>query len=313
MIEARRLQPTDVLTLVPYSARTFHNEAWTRERIGGADTARPLAVAVDQVRALSRGRCAWVSFQHQRLMGLAGARKRGGEQAWEFDYLVDATPGHEATVDLLERAAADAGSQGVEKLFLRLDASSDLLPAAREAGFLPYQEEWLYATPSPPRVDVAWDLRAIVPADSYPLFRLYSRAVPEAVRRSEAATFGEWHAAREQRWLRNALQLVKEGDGRLQAWVAAVRLPQGVGVELLLDPEAEAEAEQLVGSALQALDARAGPVLVLIPKYEEALAARLERAGFLMQREFVCTLRRTVRPQTLPKAIPAVVKTVVGV
>src|SRR6266487_1286955 len=94
--DARAILPTDLLALVSYNGRSYHNQAWTRERIGAADATPTLGLVLDQFLAFAKGRSAWISVRRQRLQGLVGARQRGGRVAWEIDYLIDATPDHEA-------------------------------------------------------------------------------------------------------------------------------------------------------------------------------------------------------------------------
>src|SRR3989304_2119508 len=110
--EARPVLPTDLLALVTYQGRSYRNEAWPRERVGAAESQRPLGLVLDKFLAFSRGRSAWISVRRQRLRGLVGARRRGGRQAWEVDYLVDATPRHETGVGLLGWAIAEGGGGG---------------------------------------------------------------------------------------------------------------------------------------------------------------------------------------------------------
>ena len=316
--EARRVLPTDLLALVTYQGRSYRNEAWTRERLGADESQRPLGLVLDKFLAFSRGRSAWISVRRQRLQGLVGARRRGGRAAWEIDYLVDATPGHETVVGLLECAIAEVGRAGAEKLFLRLDADCDLLPVVLEAGFLAYQEEVLYCGQSGNRAvgqSATTDsipMRPVLPSDSYLLFRLYSATTPEATRRAEAATFGEWHAAQERRWLKNGVQLLREEDGQVRAAARAARLPQGVAVELALDEAALDETAAIVAAAAGAVEGGDCPVFVLVPRTAAGVALRLEEAGFEARQEFVCLMRRTTRPQKLLKLQPAIARNAVG-
>ena len=309
--EARAVLPTDLLALVAHR-RDYPNEAWTRERLGVAGPAAPgLGLALDQVRALARRRGVWVSTHFQRLKGLAGARERGGKQAWEIDYLIDATEEHDAVAGLLDCAVGDVGRGGGEKLFLRLGESSPLLPRVLGAGFMLYQQESLYA-----RVGIAageaTGLRRMEPADSYPAYRLYNSTTPESVRRLEAATFSEWHAAQERRGLRNGAQFVRDRDGRLDAVVRIARLPQGVAIDLVCENPASGDVESLVRSALGAVAGSNLPAFILTPS-AGALVTALEGAGFDHQGEYVSLVRRTARPVTLPKLVPAIAKTAVGV
>lgn len=313
--DARALLPTDFLALVAHgSASSYENRAWPRERLGTQEAQPTLTVLRDQLLAFGTQRSAWVSIKRQKLHALVGTRHRGGRQAWEIDYIVDSGAETGVLSALLTQAVQAAGEQGAEKLFLRLAAGSELLTAAREAGFVPYQEERLYAltgTLSARPVET----RMATPADSYPLFRLYTACVPESTRRHEAVTYAEWQAGAERRWQRGGVQLVLERDGALQAAVRAARLAQGMLVDLTLSAEALPDVIGLIAAARLALDAaNAGePILVLVSSSDEGLGRRLEDAGFAVTGEFVSLVHRTTRPLALPKSVPAVAKNAVGV
>jgi hypothetical protein len=306
----RSFLPTDLPALVAYSGLSSENEAWPRERLGAGDAQTTLTVLRDQLLSLAKRRGAWVSVRRQRLQGLVGARQRGGSDAWEIDYLLDTTKDCRVAVELLETATLEAGKAGAQKLFLRLSLDSALLQAVREAGFMPYQEETLYArvgagdaAPTP--------LRPAIPSDSYPLFRLYCQTVPETTRRLEAATFAEWHAAQEKRWLKNGLQLILELEGRIGAQVRGARLPQGLLLDILADGSAVAGTGGLVSAAAAAAEFAAGPVYVLTAA--DNVAMRLEQAGFEPQASFVSLMRRTAKPLALPNKVAVVAKNAVGV
>jgi hypothetical protein len=254
-----------------------------------------------------------VSVQRQRLHGLVGARQRGGRQAWEIDYLVDATKGHDAVPGLLECAVADAGRAGAEKLFLRLEAGCPLLPVVIETGFQPYQESTLYHRPGNLTPSEISGLRSLAAMDSYFLFRLYSASTPESVRRVEAATFSEWQAAQDRRWLKHGVQMVIERDGGVAGYVNAAPHTGGISIDLLVDSSAAGEVLPLVGAACSALDAPFASVEVLVPSSANGMASCLHEAGFEPQRDFVSLMRRTTRPVAVPNLRPAIVKNAVGV
>ena len=312
--DARALLPTDLLALVAHgSSSSYENQAWPRERLGTEETQPTLSVLRDQLLAFGRQRSAWVSVKRQKLQGLVGTRHRGGRLAWEIDYLVDCGADEGTISDLLTRAVQAAGEERAEKLFLRLTSDSGLFSAAREAGFVPYQEEVLYglegdfdATPA--------DCRPATAADSYPLFRLYTACTPEPVRRHEAVTFAEWQAGMERRWLRNSVHLVSERNGAIEAQVRASRLAQGVLFDLMLCPNTAADASGMMAAALRSLDGGTqGPMLALVPATSEGLARRLEDAGFRVVGAYTSLVHRTARPFALPKAVPAVAKNAIGV
>jgi hypothetical protein len=314
MSPVRTLLPTDLPALLTHNGLSAENAAYPRERLGAGDSQATLSVVRDQLLAFARQRSAWVSMKRQRLQGLVGARQRGGSAAWEIDYLLDTTPASEITTGLLEYAVAQAGKEGAQKLFLRLPSNSNLLQPAIEAGFIAYQQETLYVcNEAPPPGEPQTPLRLGVASDSYPLFRLYCQATPEPVRRFEAATFDEWHAAQERRWQKNGVQLVQELNGSPSAAIRACRLPQGLMVDLLLDSNASASALPLVWAAVSATESQARPVLVLLPKDAEGVARALEGAGFTAADEFVSLVRRTTKPLALPRKVPVVAKNAVGV
>jgi hypothetical protein len=312
--EARPILPTDLLALASSGGHGYPNEAWTRERIGAEGATNPIPMLLDQVLAFTRGRSAWICASGQRLQGLAGARPRGGRQAWEVDYLIDVSQDGNVAVSLLECAIAEAGRAGAEKLFLRLDAESGLLPAVISAGFMAYREEVLYSgfgrARTPGR---AAALRPVQPGDSYLLYRLYSLTTPESVRRSEAATYGEWQASQERRWLKNPVQLLHEQDSQVTARVSASLLPQGVSLDLVTTSPTLDDTSAMIDTAVAATEGEGQPLFVLVPEADVALAARLEEYGLTAGQRFVSLMRRTARPQTLPKLTPAIAKNAIGV
>ena len=312
MREARRILPTDLLPLVSFSKRRRANEAWTRERLGAAGGSLPIGTAFDQLFGFAGGRSGWISVRRQQLRGLVGARRRGARQAWEIDCLIDATPELDVLPALLECAVKGVGHAGAEKLFLRLACESQLLPAVRDLGFLPFREEGLYARVGLPDAEPALNLRPLSASDSYLAYRLYNATTPEATRRNEAATFGEWHACREQRWLRNSVQLVREGLDGIDSLVSAARLRQGAIMELLVGASARDVVPALIRSAGEAVSGEGLPIFVLAPSFS-GLERQLEDLGFARQSDYVSLVRRTTRPLTLPKLSPAIVKTAIGV
>jgi hypothetical protein len=310
----RILLPTDLPALLTHPGLSSENEAFPRERIGAGDNQATLSVVRDQLRAFARQRSAWVSLRRQRLQGLVGARDRGGNLAWEIDYLLDATSDHTMTPSLLDYVVAQAGKDGALKVFVRLPAGSDLLQPAIETGFVAYQNETLFIRGSGSPKSMQPDgLREVAAADSYPLFRLYCAAVPEVIRRYEAATFDEWHAAQERRWFKNGPHLVIERESRLVAQVRACRLPQGLMLDLQFDASAADEIPGLISAAVEAAESSGEPVLALLPQAAADASKTLLDAGFTPSIEYVSLMRRTTRPLALPRKVPVVAENAIGV
>jgi hypothetical protein len=311
MTDARALLPTDLLFLAAQSA-SYENEAWPRERLGTQESQPALTVLRDQVKALGKGRGAWVSMHRQKLQALVGARRRGTSQAWEIDYLIDGAAGSGVLANVLELAVKAAGEHQAEKLFVRLEAHSGLMQALREAGFLTYQREFLYAHPGGLDAKPS-TMRHATPADSYPLYRLYNSTTPEACRRYEAATYTEWQASRERQWLRNGVELVSERNSGLRAAVRASRLTHCTMLDVTLGPDADMGALELIAAGARAVEADSGPLVVTVPASSENVARQLEDGGFRSQGEYVSLMHRTTRPLAMPRMLPIAAKNAVGV
>jgi hypothetical protein len=308
---ARPLLPTDLLALVASRGRANRNEAKPRERVGASESDTNLIeTAVEQWLPFARGRSVWISARRQRLQGLVSARSRGTRQAWEIDCLIDTTPTVAASPGLLACAMAEAGRSGAEKLFLRLAEESEALTPARSAGFIPYATELLYVRPAALLASVGAPFRPFSQQDLYPAFRLYNQTVPEAVRRCEAATFSEWQAAQERRWLKSGIQIVSERDGRLTAWLRAAQLAQGISIDLTVDSGSFDLVEPLLAAAAASF-AGPAPLHVLVGEFDAALAGRLEGLGFVLQERLVSLVHRTTRTVTVSKMLPAIAQTAV--
>lgn len=305
---ARPLRPIDLPALASLWARgklpraggdaaTFCNEARVWERLGLEEhSLRLLERALQQWVPIGRGRLSWVAVRGLALRGLASARRRGRRSVWEVDYLVGA-PGEEGTcVSLLEELARGLGRSGVEKVFLRLDAHSRLLDAARSAGFFPYLSERLWCLEQgsqgldcPP---LPMRLSALGGADLLPLFQLYNASVPATVRRCEALTLREWVAVQERG---RCQHLVLQKDGRLAAWLRLARHDGAGCFALLASRRQDAPLDNLLVTALHYLHDRR-PIFCLVPEYERGLAARLADLGFQPVAEYAVLANRLVRP-----------------
>jgi len=305
---ARPLRPTDLPVLASLWARarlplaggeavSFCNEARVWERLGLEEhSVALLERALQQWAPIGSGRLSWVAVRGLAIRGVASARRRARRSVWEVDHLVGA-PGEEGTcVGLLEELARGLGRSGVEKVFLRLDAHSRLLDAARSAGFFPYLSERLWrleqvsqgldCPPLPMR------LSALGGADLLPLFQLYNAAVPATVRRSEALTLREWAAMQERG---RCQHLVLEKDGRLSAWLRLARHNGAGCFALLASRRQDAPLDNLLATALHYLHDRR-PVFCLVPEYERGLAARLADLGFQPAAEYAVLANRLARP-----------------
>ena len=305
---ARPLRPTDLPVLASLWARgklplaggeavAFRNEARVWERLGLEEhSVALLERALQQWAPIGSGRLSWVAVRGLAIRGVASARRRARRSVWEVDHLVGA-PGEEgACVGLLEELARGLGRSGVEKVFLRLDAHSRLLDAARSAGFFPYLSERLWRLEKVPQgldcPPLPMRLSALGGADLLPLFQLYNATVPATVRRSEALTLREWAAMQERG---RCQHLVLEKDGRLAAWLRLARHNGAGCFALLASRRQDAPLDDLLATALHYFHDRR-PIFCLVPEYERGLAARLADLGFQPVAEYAVLANRLARP-----------------
>ncbi|HIN04751.1 MAG TPA: hypothetical protein EYM65_00730, partial [Dehalococcoidia bacterium] len=127
--------------------------------------------------AQRRERVTVASWDGPRLAGLASARIRSGQRAWEVDrlflacdsgdLLTGAEPFSSAPInresqgqqtnanpnlvalELLEQIARETGQLRAERIFLRVSTKSRIFLLARQVGFFPYYEENLLESSTP--------------------------------------------------------------------------------------------------------------------------------------------------------------------
>jgi len=314
-------RPTDIVALVAFDGRIFPNEARPWEQLGrSSEGPRVLGSAFEQWFSFATGRATWVSVQGQTVRGVVSARRRATRQAWEIDSLIAADQEPETVAfTLFDQVVAGAVRAGAQKVFLRLEAGSDLLTAAHRAGFVSFARETLLrldgAHPTdapPPRVH----LRSHEKGDSYALYQLYSRATPQDVRRHEAVTFQEWLAAQETRGRgRGRLDMVGEQQSRALAWVRATRESDLGRLDLIVHPDACNETEAVLAAGLSALK-QEQPVYCLVREYARPVRERLEGAGFAACGEYVSLVKRLALPVREPRRtrvpVPALVKPLIA-
>jgi hypothetical protein len=188
----------------------------------------------------------------------------------------------------------------VHKLFLRVEAGSDLIPPARKAGFVSYATEQLLRLdrPGDPAVPLAEGitLRSRESADDHALFQLYNAVAPAEVRMVEAMTYAEWTAAAEKRTGgRGAADVVAERDGRIVARVRTCRTG-GVGrLDLVVAPDAWPDTDALCTWAIRDLGARR-PLFTAVAGYARPVAERMQAAGFTPAGDFTLLAKRLLHP-----------------
>lgn len=205
--------------------------------------------------------------------GVLVARQLQGGIAWEVDSLRiarDTDP--EVVAALLNGTADEVVRRGSRGVVLRHEDGSPHERPIQRSGFRAYVREQLYALPpSSRRGEQQTSFRPITGADEAPLFRLYCRAVPEAVRRYEAPTGEHWRAIRDSYACDH--EFVLEGEGALAAWV-------GIGDReaRLLSLATESTVTEQAFSLAEAKLGRQGALV--ISEFQESLARAALAAGF---------------------------------
>ena len=317
MTRPRPARPTDIVPLVAFDGRVFPNEAHPWDRLGCVPAGpHVLGSAIEQWFSFAIGRNTWVSVQGQTVRGVVAARRRATRYAWEIDTLIAADDDAEAlALTLFDQVVGGAARAGAHKLFLRLEAGSALLGAARRAGFVSFARETLLRLDPPQPTDApppTVHLRPHQKGDAYPLYQLYNRATPTEARRVEAATFQEWLTAYEERSRgRGRINLIGEQQSRAMAWVRTSREAELGRLDLLVHPDAWAETDALLAAGLSGLR-RDRPVLCVVREYAAPVRQHLEAAGFTVVGDYVCLCKRLalpvreLRPSRVP--VPALVK-----
>jgi len=307
MSSARRPLPTDLVALVSFDGRVHPNEAKPLESLGRDERAHPLESTLEQWFSFATGKHTWVSVRGATIRGLVSARQRAKRSAWEVDALIDVDEDEGVALPLFSHMTAGIIKQRAERVFLRLDADSHVSEAARKAGFFPYAKETLYRLESPPPSQLTQvPLRPREKSDLMGMFQLYSHSVPANVRAIEGATFREWQAAQES-WGGNAKDLLLEEDGIISAWLRVLR--GQTGRFYLLAQSQRFDLQEVVQAALSRLHT-SRRVLCLVPEYNGAWAACLERLGFAPVAAYACYAQRLVKPaaelaqETASQAIP---------
>jgi len=307
MSSPRRPLPTDLVALVSFDGRVHPNEAKPLDRLGLDDRAHPLESTIEQWFSFATGKHTWVSVRGATIRGLISARRRAKPPAWEVDALIDVEEDEGVALSLFSRMIGGISKQRAERVFLRLDAGSHLSEAARRAGFFPYSKETLYrldSVPSSQATEVPFRPRD--KSDLVGIFQLYSHSVPANVRAIEGATFREWQAA-EESWGGSTKDLLLEEDGIISAWLRL--LPGQTGRFSLIAQSTRFSTDDVAQSALSHLNASRA-VLCLVPEYNGAWAACLERLGFQPVSAYTCYAQRLVKPaeelaqETAGQAIP---------
>jgi hypothetical protein len=303
----RSIRPTDLPRLASLNRRGLVNEAYSRRDLTQPRRSLSLGMVLSHWLALEENRQTWVNVERRRIDGLISARHEGN--AWEIDRLVvepDAEP--RLVQRLLSYLTAVGGEVGIQKLYLRLPAMSELVEAARGAGFLLYNAETLYVrtVPASPvrKSRLPPGVRPKASHDLQALFQLYCAAVPLAVRQAEAMTLSEWQQLRLR--TRSALrckELVAEREGQLVGWLQLEWRGAAGYLELLALPDSPDIVDTLLDVALMLQGGRA-PWYCLVAEHEARLAHALGERGFQPEASFCALVKQLSVRVKQPRLVP---------
>lgn len=211
-------------------------------------------------------------------------RELDGGAGWEIvSVRIARETDGEAVTAVLASASVEAAQRGGRMIYLRYADGSPHAAAILRGGLVPYGEEHLFVLPDGRRAAAPTLFRPAERSDRHGIFRLYCRAVPEAIRRNEAPTQQEWRAVLDSYGCDR--QYVFEHEGAILAWV-------GIG-----DREARlmvyGPAEGALDGALDLVETQSSPeAAIIISGFQEDVAQRALERGYLPLGTRVCSSRR---------------------
>jgi len=276
--------------------------------------------------AQRRERVTVASWDGSRLAGLASARIRSGQRAWEVDRLFlacdagDLLTGVEpftsapinqqvhgrqananpnlVALELLEQIARETGQLRAERIFLRVSTKSRIYILARQAGFFPYYEENLLesSTPLEPQTDpmIPDNWSEAAPEDAFSLFQLYCAAIPQSVRAAVGMYFDQWQDSQEP--LGHRQTWISKVDGKVLAGSSLSRRGQVRVGGVLAHPDNP----ELWGKAVDWALSQGKKHLWLVPDYQEMVSSLLLQRQFRLVSSYSVMIKMVAVPVARP-------------
>ena len=234
-----------------------------------------------------------------RVRAVAAVCPRSGIKSWEVSHLYAIPESVGALPSLLERAGAEAARGGAERVFLRVDADSDVVSEARRAGFFPCFRETLYRGENSALgerrglFDVGSRAVERLAVHDHALFRLYNETTPLKARQLIGMTLDQWKDSREP-VIGRAKESVLELDGNARGWFRTSAKSGRGRLELILHPDSVSLTDDVVDFAARSLSG-AGSVSVTAPDYGAPLEGALVSRGFRRAGEFAVLVKSIAR------------------
>ena len=249
--------------------------------------------------------------------GFILAQKRLGRPEAEICYAAPTLASGPAVEDtwqrLLEHLIAQAGDNGIQRLYACVPSADDAAALLSRCGFASYVRETLFrlralpdsltTAPADPFV------RSQREADSFAIQRLVDHHTPQVVLKAEGAFYRDGassHALIFQNWWQpgQADGLVYEREGEVLGAVIMHKGAGGVWLRLLGDPGNKDVVEALLAHALKTLPEDKQPVYCSVRSYQSAISASLFGFGF----DEVTELARFVKYTTVHAQEPVAKK-----
>lgn len=233
-----------------------------------------------QLRVLS-------SSPHAFVMYLSPAQELEPEGAFG-ENLAAVTTNGAIWLALLDDAVAEIGQRGIQHIVAEVDELGPVLPLLRRAGFAVYtrQDIWMARAQDfrPAALVRTKDLTRRRSSDDWEIQLLYANTVPRLVQLVEPMPP-----------LMEGENYVFRHDNELGAVVHVHRGSVATWLRFFIHPDAEAEAEGIVASAME-LTFNKGSELVYccVRRYESWLPVGLDRCGFTVCGSQAVMVRHTV-------------------
>jgi hypothetical protein len=235
------------------------------------------------------GLASYVWSPVQQVQGFVQMLKRPGR--YEADVLFmapglkQATFGQPAWQKLLATCIAEAGAQGLRRLFASLPEGEAEIEVLASLGFMVYTSEEVFVLANPPRhVSTASDprLRSRRAEDVWWLRRLYSIYTPQPVQHAEGHQSDDGQASLPLAWweLTNQSSFVVHDKGEVLGGVQLVSGRRGHWLLLHGDPGDAGLMAMVLRHGIEASGNSRWPMYCAVRSYQGGLAAVLQDHGF---------------------------------
>jgi len=208
----------------------------------------------------------------------------------------------EVWADLLDYAGQEAGRMGLHSLIAEAPEDGAEVDVLRRCGFAVYLRQDIFRIEPQRRAAPApGALRPCKDVDTWPVQQLYFNTAPRLAHLAEGMPRTAPSGVR---------GYVHEERGELLAYVEVRRGPHGAWINLLVHPDAEARAADVVSEALAELgDGWEKPIFCGVRRYQEWLRRPLESLGFDLFGSTVLMVKHlaahVVAEETAPAHAPA--------